>query len=170
MINLLVAADRAVKAYSLALSSDPANLAAALELARRAVELGKEERWLRWYLIGLGMAEFRSVNDAAALTALTSMTPSPSLETELEAPPLDRTTTLKVTSWLYQAMCLFRQGHFSQARTLFNQAEARMRPVPINGQPPRFLVDHDDLVCWLAAKEARTLLDTNGPLKPPARN
>ena len=161
--NQATAGDRAAKAYCLAPSSDAASLAAALELARRAVDLGKEERWFRWYLLGLGMAEFRAGHDAAALTALTSVSLPPSADSGQGSDPSSKSSSLEVTSWLYQVMCLFKQGRVSEARALFTEAEARMRPVPVDGQPPQFLVDHDDLVCWLAAREARTMLDINGP-------
>ena len=38
-------------------------------LARRAVELGKDQKFLPWYNLALGMAEFRGDHDDAAVAA-----------------------------------------------------------------------------------------------------
>ena len=67
-------ADRAAKAYCLLPSSDPQLLAAALKLARRAVDLGKEHQFFPYYQMVLGMAEYRNANYPAADEALTAAT------------------------------------------------------------------------------------------------
>src|SRR5262249_775023 len=58
-------ADRAAKACSILPATDKADLAAALALGRTAVQLQSNG----WTLLSLGMAEYRSGNDAAAQEA-----------------------------------------------------------------------------------------------------
>jgi hypothetical protein len=52
----------------------------------------------------------------------------------------------------------------SEARSVIlrrtRTVEAQMKPLPVEGQPLREHVDHDDLICWLAYKEAKALLFT----------
>ena len=55
------------------------------------------------------------------------------------------------TAKFYRAMSLFRQGQEAEARQLFAEAEAKMKPLPGGA-------DHDDLILWLAYKEAKALL------------
>jgi hypothetical protein len=38
-----------------------------------------------------------------------------------------------------------------------------MKLPPINGQPLKEKADHDDLICWLAYKEARMLMRAMEP-------
>jgi hypothetical protein len=66
------------------------------------------------------------------------------------------------TARLFCAMSLFRQDQPEEARTLFGQAEAQMPPLPkdeskpfVGGRPAY----HDELICWLAYKEARALIE-----------
>ena len=61
--NEATTAERAAKACSILPSTDKAELEAALALARTAVKLGNGGEW---NLLALGMAEYRSGNDAAA--------------------------------------------------------------------------------------------------------
>ena len=140
-------ADRVAKGYCLRPSSDPALLKVALSLARRAVSLGREDPYFPWFQMGLGMAEYRNGNYPAADEALTAA--------ELAGP---ENPIIKGPARLFRAMSLFRQGKESEARELFADAEAQMKPLPVEGQPLKEMADHDDLICWLAYKEARTLL------------
>jgi tetratricopeptide (TPR) repeat protein len=150
-------AERAAKAYCLRPSTDAALLAKVLTLAQRAVELGRTSPLLPWYQLGLGLAEYRNSQYAAAERALTLA--EQTAGEEYEIPSIAR---------LYRAMSLFRQDKPEEARKLFSQAQAQMPPLPedenkplVDGKP----VSHDVLICWLAYKEARALL--NQPPPPP---
>jgi len=55
-------------------------------------------------------------------------------------------------------MSLCCQGKEAEARELFAAAEAQMNPLPVEGQPLNVTPDHDDLICWLAYKEAKALI------------
>ncbi len=63
---------------------------------------------------------------------------------------------------LFRAMSLFRQDKLEQGRRAFSQAEAQMPPLPkdegkpfVDGRP----ASHDDLIWWLAYKEAEALIE-----------
>jgi hypothetical protein len=63
------------------------------------------------------------------------------------------------TCGYYRAMSLFQAGRQDEARALFRSTLATMKPFPSDEQNP--LADgasHDDLVTWLACKEAQELL------------
>jgi hypothetical protein len=56
-------------------------------------------------------------------------------------------------------MSLFRQGHEEEARKLAVAAATKLKPLPgdennpLAGDP-----DHDDLILWLAYKEAKAMI------------
>ena len=129
-------------------STDKARLAAALDLARKAVQLGKDSDNLPWFQIALGMAEYRSSHFAAADAALTA------------AVKLGKNNPhVADTSALYRAMTLFRQGEEDEARMLATAAAAGMRPLPKDEKEA--LADNvidDDFILWLAYKEAKALI------------
>jgi hypothetical protein len=63
------------------------------------------------------------------------------------------------TGAFYRAMSLFRQGKRGEARQLATAAAATMKPLPKDEKDP--LADkakHDDLILWLAYKEAKELI------------
>jgi len=143
-------ADRAAKACSLLPSTDTVELEAALALGRKAVELGKGGGW---NLLALGMAEYRIGNYAVADKAL-----STAQEADKGNPWVPN------ISAFYRALCLFRQDKIDEARRVATEAAAKMKPLPEDEDNP--LADnanHDDLVLWLAYKEAQALIrfDTN---------
>jgi serine/threonine-protein kinase len=154
--NDATTAERAAKACTLLPSPDRAELEAALALGRTAVKLGKGTEAWDWYLLALGMAEYRSGNYAAAEEAL--------LAAE-KAGPNNRYVT--GTSPFYRALSLFRQGREEEARKLAVAAAAKMKPLPrdennpLAGDP-----DHDDLILWLAYKEAKATIKFE-PVSPP---
>ena len=98
--------------------------------------------------MALGMAEYRSGHFAEADTALTAAMTDP-----------DTNRTLSNTSAFYRAMGLFRQGKTDLARKLATEAAAKMKPLPVDDQKP-FLgsPDEDDLIMWLAYKEAKAMI------------
>jgi WD40 repeat protein/tetratricopeptide (TPR) repeat protein len=141
-------ANQAAKACSIRASTDKAELEAALALGRTAVELGKGGKWQEWNLLALGMAEYRSGNGAAA---------DETLRAAAKAGP--NNSHISGTAAFYRAMSLFRQGKPDEARQLAILAAAKMKPLPMDDNNP--LVgggDHNDLILWLAYKEAKALI------------
>ena len=140
-------AERVAKICSLRPADDPTH-AAALVLARRAVELGKGHRYLVYFQMALGMAEYRSGHYAAADAAL------------LAAARLGTNTyTVSVTTAFYRAMSRFRQGQEAEARQLASEAAVKMNPLPADAKNPLGGQDSaDDLILWLAFKEAKALM------------
>jgi hypothetical protein len=56
-------------------------------------------------------------------------------------------------------MSLFRQGKEAEARKLAAEAVARMKPLPRDEKNPLAgNANADDLILWMAYKEARALL------------
>ena len=150
-------ADRAAKSYCLLPSTDPQLLAAALTLARRAVDLGKEHEFFPYYQMALGMAEYRNSNYPAAEETLTG-----AVKSGKDQPHVCD------TSRFFLAMSLFQQGKAAEARTLFTEAEAQMKPLPADErQPFTDGATPDDLIVWLACKEAKALLQTASETAPP---
>ena len=152
-------ADCAAKVSSLLPSPDRTELAAALALGRKAVTLSEVGRWDHpWNLLALGMAEYRGGIDSAAEKAL------------LAAAEAGRDNPLVTgTSAFYRAMCLYRQGKPAEARKLGTEAAARMKPLPADEQNPLAgVANHDDLILWLAYKEARSLINLDAAHAVPA--
>jgi tetratricopeptide (TPR) repeat protein len=136
-------AERAAKACSILASTDKAELEAALALARKGVQVQRNE----WTLLTLGMAEYRSGNDAAEEALLASAKAAP------------KNPIVTGIADFYRAMSLFRQGKPDEARKLALAAAAQMKPLPKDEQNP--LVNGaywDDLILWLAYKEAQALI------------
>ena len=62
-------------------------------------------------------------------------------------------------SSFYRAMSLFRQGKNDEARKLATEAAAKMKPPPKDEKnPPAGYDFHNDLILWLAYKEAKALI------------
>jgi hypothetical protein len=105
------------------------------------------------------MAEYRSGNYAAAEEAL--------LAAE-KAGPNNRSVT--GISRFYRAMSLFRQGK-EEARALAIAAAAKMKPLPGGENNPRAGdADHDDLILWLAYKEAKATIKFEAVPAPKAES
>jgi eukaryotic-like serine/threonine-protein kinase len=141
---------RAAKACCLRPSTDAAMLAKSLTLAQRAVELGRSNGDLPWYQLCLGLAEYRNGQYATAERTLTIAEQKAGDDHEI--PGIAR---------LYRAMSLHRQNKPEEARKLFKQAESQMPPLPKDESKPLVdgkLVSHDVLICWLAYKESKTLI------------
>jgi WD40 repeat protein len=155
-------AERTAKICCLRPVEDTTRLGCALALARQAVDLGKNHDWLPWFQMALGMAEYRSGHfaeaDAALFAAATGGKDNP---------------RLVGTSAFYRAMCLFRQGKEKEALELAAGAASEMKPLPKDEKNPlRNNAGHDDLIVWMAYKEARALINPEPPLprRSPAAN
>jgi serine/threonine-protein kinase len=146
-------AERAAKACSILPGTDKADVAAALALGRTGVRLQRNG----WSLLALGMAEYRSGNDAATQEAL------------LAAAKADPTNPqLTGIAAFYRAMSLCRQKKRAEARQLARAAAAKMKPLPKDER--NALANNaywDDLILWLAYKEAKAMLkfEAAAPLK-----
>jgi serine/threonine protein kinase len=144
-------ADKAAKVFCLRPSTNSFLTAKALNLARQAVELRKSDPLLPWYELGLGLAEYRNGQYAAAEQALT-----------IAEQTAGDAHDILGTARLFRAMSLLQQDQPKEARKVFNQAEAEMPPFPKdNHQPPAYdkSVTQDVLICWLAYKEAKALFE-----------
>jgi eukaryotic-like serine/threonine-protein kinase len=143
-----ITAERAAKICSLR-PSDERTEEVALGLARRAVELGKAHGFLPYFQMALGMAEYRSGHWVLAEQAFAAARETGKGNPHVEGPAA-----------FYSAMSLFRQGKPELARQLAASAAAKMKPFPKDEQDP-LAGDHsaDDLIVWLAHKEAMALLD-----------
>jgi tetratricopeptide (TPR) repeat protein len=161
-------AERVAKICSLRPSNDKRRRAALL-LARRAVELGKGHQYLAYFQMALGMAEYRSGHFAEADAALLA-----AMEAGKGHPHI------LGTSAFYRALSLFRQGKPDEARQLATQAAVKMRPLPkddknpLAGNPLAGGSTHDDLILWLAYKEAKDAIQfdekSGAGAKPETRN
>jgi tetratricopeptide (TPR) repeat protein len=155
---LAATAERAAIAACLRPSTDAALLAEALNLARRSVELGKSDPGLPHHQLGLGLAEYRNGQFAGAEQTLAGT------EQKLG----DDHENLGIAR-MFRAMSLSRQNRPEEARKLFSQAEAQIPPLPqdeikplVKGSP----ASRDALICWLAYKEAKSVLNEPAPAKP----
>ena len=120
-----------------------------LALARRAVELGKGNAYLPYFQMALGMALFRSGHDADAERTLFAAWDRARYNNRHVA----------CTSAFYRAMCLFHLGKQAEARELATQSAKRMPPLPADPNDPLANgASTDDVICWLAYKEAREML------------
>jgi eukaryotic-like serine/threonine-protein kinase len=152
-------ADKAAKCCSLR-QADPKRCEAALVLARRAVEHGQGSPWLVYFEMALGMAEYRSGHFAEADAALTAAMTDP-----------DKNNAVASTSAFYRAMGLFRQGKTDLARKLATEAAAKMKPLPVDEQTPLLggADAGDDLIMWLAYKEAKAMIQFDATPAAPAQ-
>jgi tetratricopeptide (TPR) repeat protein len=139
-----VTLDRVARACCLRSGGDAARFANSLDLARRAVELGRGHRSFAYFQMALGIAEFRNGHlieaDAALMAAMKTGNQNPSVWS---------------TSAFYRAMNLFRQGKPDEARKLASEAASKMKPLP-NEEKLHFR--NDELIVWMAYKEAKELL------------
>jgi eukaryotic-like serine/threonine-protein kinase len=143
-----ITAERAAKICSLH-PSDERTQEVALGLARRAVELGMAHGFLPYFQMALGMAEYRSGHWVLAEQAFAAAGEMGKGNPHVEGPAA-----------FYTAMSLFRQGKPELARQLAASAAAKMKPLPKDEQNPLAGdTSADDLIVWLAHKEAMALLD-----------
>jgi len=81
------------------------------------------------------------------------------LESEQDGPNTWHPAARTCTSKFFRSMMLFRQGQSDAARRLFTEAAASTPPLPAE---VRWALaegaDYDDLMLWLAYREARALL------------
>ncbi len=149
-------AERVAKLACLRPIDDAPTQAAALILARRALELGQgNTASLPWAYMTLGMAEYRSGNYLAADAALATAAETAS-QTRRSRPNVEGVASF------YRAMSLCKQDRQTEARTLLTATEAKMKPWPADEKNPLAGSQHsgaDELILWLACKEARALLN-----------
>jgi tetratricopeptide (TPR) repeat protein len=155
-------AERTAKAVSLLPSTDRADVESALALARTAVALVKGGKY---NLLALGLAQYRSGNDVAAEEALVAVAK--------EGSP----AWLPGIAVFYRAMSLFRRGKPGEARKLAAGAAARMKPFPRDEENPLAAAGPDasgnrhadNLILWLAYKEAKAVIQFDATPAVPSR-
>lgn len=151
-------AERIGKIASLRQQLDPKLLEAALILARRCAQLGKDEAALPWFQMTQGMAEYRSGNYLAADQVLRMAEQAP--------PSTYQANTVKRTAGFYRAMIALRQGKVTEAQQFSDVAERGMKPVPpAEAYPFANGADHDDLILWLAFKETKALMEVSANIR-----
>jgi eukaryotic-like serine/threonine-protein kinase len=150
----MLTAERAAKVCSIVASTDKAEQEAGLALAHKAVELGKRDGW---NLLALGIAEYRGGHDAAAAEAL--------LAAAAETGP--NSYVVRGTAAFYRAMSVYRAGKPDEARRIAIEAVAKMKPLPNPSLDNPYL--RDDLVLWLAYKEAKTMIKFDEAPPPEAK-
>jgi WD40 repeat protein/serine/threonine protein kinase len=139
-------------ACSIRPSSDQAELEAALALAGTAVNVGRSETTL----LAQGMAEYRIANYVAADKTLRGA-----------ALAGEKAAWVTGTAAFYRAMSLFRQGESAEARKLAIAAAAKMKPLPADEKNPlNGNANLNDLIMWLAYKEALALIKFAVPAPP----
>lgn len=155
--------ERIVKLICLRPVKDAKMREAALTLARRAVKLGQDDKKTQpWLTMALGMAEYRSGQHEQAATTLADAT-------TLSDPTKAFPALLESTANFYRAMCLFQLGKPDEARALFTATATKMKPFPADEKNPLAKkANADDLILWLAYKEARTLLQIPADKTPTA--
>jgi WD40 repeat protein/serine/threonine protein kinase len=149
-------------------TSDKTRQEAALVLARKAPEFSKNvpfyELTVRpFYQFTLGLAEYRSGYFAEADAALlAAIRPGKGFRPVVQLggdPRAVKYSPFTGTVEFFLAMTLFRQGKEDEARKLAAEAAAKMKPLPKDEKNP--LADGasvDDLLLWLAYKEAKDLI------------
>ncbi|MES2475960.1 MAG: protein kinase [Verrucomicrobiota bacterium] len=147
--------ERAAKAASLSSTGDATLLSRALAMAREAARTEGNAYQRPWYQQTLGMVEYRAGNDEAALAAF-AQAEQASVKDDWE-PALRR--FIRVPCGFYRAMILWRQGKLDEARTHFAAAEREMDVPPEKAAELLPLdVTQDQLVCWLAHREAKAMM------------
>jgi len=145
-------AARAAGVFCLRPSTNAVLLAKALKLARRGVELGQNSSLISYYQLCLGQAEYRNGHYALAGGALATA----------EQTLVDH-HVLQGTARFFRVMCLFEQNQPEEARKLFTQAETEMPQYPKDERKPRVegrpTFQNEFLICWLAYKEAKALIE-----------
>jgi hypothetical protein len=146
---------------------------AALGLARKAPQLRKKNSspsraWYQLnYQLTLGMAEYRNDHFAeadAALIAVKEFVTTGQL-------PASPNQALTGTAVFYRAMSLFRQGKDNEARKLATEAAALMKPLPEDEKNPLAGdASPDDLILWMAYKEAKAMIKFDPAPQPEVQN
>ncbi len=114
--------------------------------------------YLPWYKMALGMAEYRCGHFAEAEAALQAAANNAKPSNDLIA---NNALSVSGTSSFYRAMGLFRQGKKDEARKLATEAASRMKPLPADENNPLaggVDDDHNDLILWVAYKEAKAMI------------
>ena len=140
-----VTAERAAKACVIIPCGDKKQLEEALALGREAVRI---EPGGEWNLMALGMAQYRCGQFAEADATLKQ-----TMDQEKVSP------VVASNSAFYRAMSLFQQGQADEASKLALVAATKLKPFPADRENPLAGGDfHEDLIQWLAYKEAKSLI------------
>jgi tetratricopeptide (TPR) repeat protein len=133
----------------------------AVSLAQRTVQLMRTDPWVFTHQLALGMAEYRRGQYASAEQALLAAETGAKQNPDGPCP-----AAVQSAAAFYRAMGLFNQNKVADAAKLFAEAAAGMKPQPPDEVNP--LVDgssYQDVVAWLAFKEAKALLNVASAAK-----
>lgn len=150
-----VKAERIAKACSLQPGTTEEQVVA-LELARRAISVGGSQNDLPWFQLALGMAAYRAGRHTEAVTALTAAWDGQGDQGSLGG-----------AAAFYHAMSLQQLGRTEEARARATAATARIAPLPSDVEDG-LSADLDQLIMWLAYKEAKTLIGFEETAENPA--
>lgn len=144
-------AERCAKICCITANTDLVQLERARNCVKAAIEKNPNHRYVQYFHLALGMAEYRLGEYERALP-------------EFELITKDGITayTLPVTAALYRAMTLAQLGRLDEAKSWHAQAIEKMRPIPEADQNPLANgANADDLIVWLASRECATVLMGN---------
>ncbi len=142
--------ERAAKAYLVCPDPEPGLLASAAKCAEEAVGLWEHDHQLRpWAQMAAGMAAYRQQRYAEAIQLLSDAQQVPN-------------RLIKGPALFFRSMTHLRQGHREQARSDFGTAVDLMKPPPDRTASTEAVLEHNELVMWLAHDEANRLLAAEG--------
>jgi tetratricopeptide (TPR) repeat protein len=149
--------ERTAKICCLISVNDNARAESARTLAIKAIELVKDNGDLPWFQMALGMAEYRCGNFAEADAAM-----------QVASESAASTPLIRGPATFFRAMSLYRQGQSDAARKLVDEAAAKMKPLPTTDRAAANAY-HDEIIVWLAYKEAMGLIKFEAPTANPVK-
>lgn len=141
-------AERCAKICCFTPNIDRAQLERSRDRVRAAISKEPNHRYVQYFHLALGMAEYRLGEYESALA-----------EFELIAKNGVTAQTLPVTAAFHRAMSLAQLGRRDEAKSWQVQALQKMRPMPESDQNPLANnANADDIIAWLANRECEALL------------
>jgi len=157
------AMEHAALAWCLSPTNDRSLAPRALELAQHAADLARGPWYEAWYQRTLGLAYYRLGNCAAAESALDRAAEAAN---DFEASRQQFKRPLQTAVHFIRSMIRFSGGDYAKARELLAEGKAEMKPLPKDRrQIFESATAFDDVMVWLAYKEAEALLDRPADLR-----
>jgi tetratricopeptide (TPR) repeat protein len=159
------AMEHAAAAWCLSPNADPSQGGRALELAQNAANLADTPWYKAWYQRTLALALYRSGRDAESNESLNRACEAAE---QFPRPRRQFIPPLQTSVRFIRSMILFRAGKAAEARQLFDEATADMKPEPADHRQifeSRFTLD--EALVWLACREAKAVLEVQHPDSPP---
>ncbi|HVJ79468.1 MAG TPA: hypothetical protein VNC50_00250, partial [Planctomycetia bacterium] len=147
-----VVAERAAKIMCIKPSGAKRQVAAR-ELAQRAVDLGRGNRYTPYFMLTLGLAEYRGGRLREADIAFDGALAGGAKIPEIAA-----------TSRYMKAMIRQREGNVEAARRLATEAAQVMTSLPEKGSDLDFSIDFNEVITWMICLEAKELVSFEMPV------